>query len=150
MLLRGNADSQKLLRKMASKLRLDGNVKFVTGVLGRAELVEMIRAFDVIALPFKFLLNEPPITALEAMALGKPLITTRVSGLPELVGDERGFLVDPANETELANAIHFIARNSEEASERARKAAEYVLTLPQWNHYAKYVLELFESIVGAR
>jgi phosphatidyl-myo-inositol dimannoside synthase len=149
MLLRTNRDSQdaqeKLLRRIASDLHLNENVKFVTGILGREELLGMMRAFDVIALPFKFVLNEPPITVLEAMALGKPLIITRVSGLPELVGDH-AFLIEPRNDSDLADTIYFIANNLEEASRRARKGREYVLSLPEWSDYAEHAARLFASV----
>jgi phosphatidyl-myo-inositol dimannoside synthase len=149
MLLRSGSGSRKreerLLRTLASDLDIDDKVKFVTKNLGRDHLAEAIKAFDVIALPFKFVMNEPPITALEAMALAKPLIVTRVSGLPELVRDN-AFLVDPRNDRDLARIIDYIANNLEEATLRGRNAREYVLNLPDWNDCAKHVLALFESI----
>ncbi len=149
MLMRTSQGSQDrgetLLKSITSDLQLNEKVKFVTGILAREDLLGMIRSFDVVALPFKFVLNEPPITALEAMALGKPLITTRVSGLPALVGDN-AFLVEPRNDSDLADAIYFIAKNFGEARERGRRAREQVLSLPEWNDYAKHVLELFERV----
>ncbi len=44
--------------------------------------------------------------ALEAMAAGRPVVVTRVGGLPEVVADGRtGLVVDPGNPTALAGAL---------------------------------------------
>jgi glycosyltransferase involved in cell wall biosynthesis len=41
-----------------------------------------------------------------AMALGKPIVASRVGGVPELLGDgEAGWLVPPADATSLAQAV---------------------------------------------
>ena len=138
---------KKLLRKLTSKLMLRDSVKFIQGLLEREDLIRFIQTSNAIALPFKFLLNEPPLTVLETMALGKPLITTRVSGLPELVGNDRGLLVKPGNANELAKTIYYIAKNPDEANALGRRAGEYISKLPDWSKLARYILALFEDIL---
>ena len=47
-----------------------------------------------------------PNVVLEAMALGKPVIASRLAGIPEQVSEgETGFLTDPRNVEQLAQAI---------------------------------------------
>jgi glycosyltransferase involved in cell wall biosynthesis len=46
-----------------------------------------------------------PYIVLEAAAAGKPLITTRVGGIPEIFGDQAGLLVQPDDPAVLADAI---------------------------------------------
>jgi len=49
---------------------------------------------------------------LEAMALGKPVIASRIAGIPEQVSDgETGFLVDPRDVKQLALAITELCNN---------------------------------------
>ena len=54
-----------------------------------------------------------PNVILEAMALGKPVISTRLAGVPEQVIDgETGFLVNPRNVDELKLAIKELCNNT--------------------------------------
>lgn len=54
------------------------------------------------------------ISTIEAMAAGLPVVASRVGGLPELVRtEETGFLVEPRNPTELAEAIFRLLTDSE-------------------------------------
>jgi colanic acid/amylovoran biosynthesis glycosyltransferase len=46
-----------------------------------------------------------PIVIMEAFALYRPVITTRIAGIPELVDSSCGWLVEPGNEQELADAM---------------------------------------------
>jgi glycosyltransferase involved in cell wall biosynthesis len=46
-----------------------------------------------------------PYVVLEAIAAGRPLIATRVGGIPEIIGPQSGRLVAPGEAGELANAM---------------------------------------------
>ena len=64
-----------------------------------------------------------PIKLTDAMAMAKPILTTRVGDVPEIVGDT-AYLVAPSNPQQLAAAIEEILANpaaAERQGERARK-----------------------------
>jgi len=61
--------------------------------------------------------------ALEAMASGIPVITSNRSSLPEVVGDV-GITVDPADDAGLAEAMHRLAEDPRERSDRAARGLE--------------------------
>jgi glycosyltransferase involved in cell wall biosynthesis len=64
-----------------------------------------------------------PVALMEAMAAGVPVISTAITGIPELVVDnETGLLVPPRDAEALANAIGRLLDNPE-LSERLREAA---------------------------
>jgi glycosyltransferase involved in cell wall biosynthesis len=69
-------------------------------------------AFDVFVLPSG---NEgTPVTAIEALASGCPVVATRVGGVPDVVRDgEDGFLVEPGAVAELAERLAHLARDPE-------------------------------------
>ena len=59
-----------------------------------------------------------PVALMEAMASKLPVIATKISGLPELIEDQRsGFLVPPADEVALAERIFWIYENPKNAGE---------------------------------
>jgi glycosyltransferase involved in cell wall biosynthesis len=68
-----------------------------------------------------------PNVIIEAMAMGLPVIATRVGGIPELVvHGQTGLLVDPANPAELAEAIIELLKNPIGAREMGRRGRERV------------------------
>jgi glycosyltransferase involved in cell wall biosynthesis len=148
MLLRqGYERHDRSLMKQISKLMLEEKVKLVGGRLEREDLIRFLQASDAIALPFKYLKNEPSIAVLETMALGKPLITTRVSGLPELIGNDRGLLAEPGSANDLARKIYYLAKSPVEAEALGRRARAYVSSLPDWSKIVKHILVLFEQVL---
>lgn len=56
-----------------------------------------------------------PIAILEAMSYSHPVISTPVGGIPEIISSyQNGILVNPGNQTEIANAIKYYIDNKEE------------------------------------
>ena len=69
-----------------------------------------MKAIDVLALPS--LWEGFGIVLIEAMAAGKPVITTNVSNMPEIVrNNQDGILIPPNDETKLAEAIKYFYNN---------------------------------------
>lgn len=89
------------VQRRAAELGLNGRVRF-TG--RQQDVVPFLAAADVFVLPS---LHEGlPTSAMEAMAVGLPVVASRVGGIPELVVDaETGLLVDPDDPRSLAAAL---------------------------------------------
>lgn len=92
---------EKKLKNLARDLGLNGSVIFA----GHQEDPDsLLNAMDLFVLPSKR--EGLPLVVLEAMALKKPVIATRVDGVPELIEDGRtGVLVPPAEPAPLAEAM---------------------------------------------
>ena len=85
------------------------------------QVASFFAAFDVFVLPSA---NEgTPVTAIEALAAGKPVVATRVGGIPDVVRDgEDGFLVAPGDVEALADRLAQLATD-DKLRERMGKAA---------------------------
>jgi glycosyltransferase involved in cell wall biosynthesis len=95
------------LKTLVSQLQLSETVIF-TGFL--EEIPQIIATFDVAVLPSYF--EGMGRVLLEAMAMEKPVVGTRVGGIPDLIEkDLNGFLVSPGSEKELASAVLKILRD---------------------------------------
>lgn len=116
---------RRAMEEKVAALGLTGSFRF----LGfRNDAPRVVQAFDIIAVPS---LVEPLGNAtLEAMAAGRPVIGSRVGGIPEMIVDGvTGRLVAAASPAELAAAIQALSadkllmtRMSEAARVRARDA----------------------------
>jgi glycosyltransferase involved in cell wall biosynthesis len=83
---------------------------------GSPELLALYRAASVFVLPTRG--DCTPIALIEAMAMGLPVVASKLAGIPELVEDERsGHLVAPGEATALGAALESLV-----ADEGARRA----------------------------
>jgi len=98
----GNGEVEKG-RVFAHELGLDAHVEFLGWVSGDAKK-ELLREADIFVLPSY---NEGlPVSVLEAMSWGIPVITTTVGGIPELIEDRvNGFLISPGDISALQSLL---------------------------------------------
>ncbi|RJG01888.1 TIGR03088 family PEP-CTERM/XrtA system glycosyltransferase [Noviherbaspirillum sedimenti] len=93
-----------LLPKLRAKVNVAGLAEVVWLPGARTDIADIIRGFDLFVLPS--LAEGTPVTVLEAMACGLPVVATRVGGLPEVVEENiSGLLVPPADAPALAAAL---------------------------------------------
>ena len=99
----GGGEIEEQVRARATALGLDDRIRF----LGRQThdgVARLMSAFDVFCLPSR---NEGcPNVVLEALAAGKPVVATRVGGIPELLTEgKNGYLVPSEDPAALARAL---------------------------------------------
>lgn len=98
----GDGELRDELERHAAELQITGNVHF----LGfRPNSPAMFADLDVVALSS---LNEgTPVTLIEAMAAGKPVVSTDVGGVADVVGDDgaAGMLVPSQNPAAFSDAL---------------------------------------------
>ncbi len=103
----GDGPLRPEIEKLVKEKELENKVKFL-GV--RSDILQLLSESDVFILPSDW--EGVPLTVLEAMATGKPVIATTVGGVSELVEDGRtGILVPPKDPKALAQAILRLAKD---------------------------------------
>jgi glycosyltransferase involved in cell wall biosynthesis len=91
----------------------------------RNDLPRLIAAMDLCVLSTHR--EGLPLSVLEAMAMGKPVVATAVGGIPEIIRPGvTGYLHEHANSKELAAAVLFLIENPEEARRIGSAAREHV------------------------
>ncbi len=89
----------------------------------RADAAERMRAWSALVIPSRS--EGLPLTLLEAMAQGVPVIASSVGGVPDAVADGmHGLLVPPDDADRLGAAMHALARDPVGATDRASRARE--------------------------
>ena len=97
-----------LREKLARKAQDAGVLELVWFPGARNDIPELMRSFDVFAL--SSIAEGTPVTLLEAMACGLPVVATKVGGIPEVVQEGvNGALVPASNPQALAEALGLYA-----------------------------------------
>ena len=121
-LIVGGGSLRGKLEDFAKKLGIEKNIHFLGE---RKDIEEILPLMDIFVLSSKR--EGFPITILEAMACGIPVVATSVGGTPELVeSGKEGFLVPPENPHILSDAIVNLLRKEELGKEMGRNGRERV------------------------
>jgi len=88
---------------------------------------------------------------LEAQARGKPVVTTRIGGLPELVEDgENGLLVEPGDRASLAEALRrTLAMDEGSLAAMGAKGRQQATTRFTRDRYYREMTALYAELVPA-
>jgi glycosyltransferase involved in cell wall biosynthesis len=127
------------------------------GVAGRVcwlghvpDVLPVLAAADVVVMPS--LLEGLGVAALEAMAAGRPVIASRVGGLPEAVGADgaAGVLVPPGDPAELAAALRRLAGDPARAVAIGAAGRERARRLFAMSRMADATLALYRDVRAAK
>jgi len=107
-----------------------------------------LSAMDVFVLPSRH--EGFAIVAAEAMAMGVPIVATRVVGTVDSVGNDRGLLVPFGDPTALAAAIRCVLADRDLAARLVRTGREWVLRECDRERAAATMRKLYEELVSGR
>ncbi len=128
----GDGNLRTELESSAAELVRDGTVTFLGN---RDDVSQLLPGFDIIALTSK---NEgTPLSLIEAMAAGVPLISTAVGGVVDLVGEtlehqdgfricERGVTADDLEPKHFLNGLLYLAKDEKLQKRLKENAAAFV------------------------
>ncbi len=125
----------------------DGMVRMVDEYIPNEDVSTWFRASDLVALPY-ISATQSGVVPL-AYRFDRPVVVTRVGGLPEVVDEgESGYLVEPGDAEELANQIriHFIEKGNPCMSEGIGRMRERL----SWDRYASELEGFISSIKETR
>ncbi|MFN2542818.1 MAG: glycosyltransferase family 4 protein [Chthoniobacterales bacterium] len=116
----GDGPLREDLQAKIDKLNLNSRVS-LSGSLSQRDVLEKVRTADIFALAS--ILDDRggsdvfPTVILEAMAAARPVVSTRLAGIPELTLHEKtGLLVESANSAALADALDHLLQQPERRS----------------------------------
>ena len=122
-LIVGDGPQRDELESLAHSLNVSHAVHFLGT---RKDVPELLLLIDVLALTSHVEAN--PVSILEAMAAGKPVVATRVGSVDRAVQEGRtGYLVTPGSEEELAARLIKLLGSRAEASTMGRAGRQFVI-----------------------
>lgn len=132
-------NSHQNFLKLATQYNLIDKIE-ITGFLAKEEWHKKSKEFDIFINTSNF--DNMPVSVIEAMALGLPIVSTNVGGLPYLIEENiSGLLVDKNDVKAMANAINLIVEGKHQnLAINARKKVESF----GWNSVRKKWLEILK------
>ena len=144
-LLVGAGPEHGKIIQMTENLGLQGKVLFVGE---RRDIADLLSAMDVFLLSSIF--EGLPLSVLEAMAVGLPVIATRVGGTPEAVLHEmNGLLVPPADSSAIAAAAISLLGDYEQRRRMGQQGRLLVLHHFHKTHLVKQVRDLYDQLIDS-
>jgi glycosyltransferase involved in cell wall biosynthesis len=146
LVLAGDGPERPRLMDLARELGVEARVRF-PGKADRPTAVSLFKSCEFFILPSR---HEPMgIVNLEAMAAAKPVIATRVGGVPEIVIDNQtGILVPPENPEALAAVIRRLAHDDNLRAQLRRSGRQRAESFA-WPMIANHYLALYGQLVAA-
>jgi glycosyltransferase involved in cell wall biosynthesis len=127
----GDGHLRPELESLAASLGLTDKVSFLGS---RSDIAELYSAFDIVALTSR---NEgTPLSLIEAMAAGKPVISTGVGGVRDLLAKaetqdgavavcERGIRIDSSLPADFQKGLQYLIQDKELRSRLAERGKEF-------------------------
>jgi glycosyltransferase involved in cell wall biosynthesis len=142
----GDGPEHEQLEQLARELRIARHVYFVGY---QAEVAPYYELFDAFVLPS---VNEgTPVSAIEALASGTPVVANRVGGVPDVVRDGLdGFLVEPGDVEGAADRLVELARDASLARRLGAAGKERVLDRYSVERLVDDVDRLYRSLLDAK
>ena len=123
----GDGPLKKKMISYIDKNNLKGNVKF-HGLIKNEEKDLFFRNLEVFILPSisnGIATDGLPVVLMEAVSYGLPIISTNISGIPEIcINDYNGYLIEQKSVEEIVNAIVRFSKNSSKWSDFSRNSLE--------------------------
>jgi glycosyltransferase involved in cell wall biosynthesis len=141
--LAGSGPEESRLRARVEAAGLAGRVVFagfredVAGLLAAADLVVHPSHADAL-----------PTALIHALAAGVPAVATRVGGIPEIVGDDAGVLVPPADPAALAAAVRALAGDPQRRREMGEAARARFAERFEGTAWARRLAALYAEVLA--
>jgi len=147
----GDGDSRPALEARVRDLGVADTV-VLAGAAERDEIPLFMAAADIVAVPsirYGGYVDGLPNVALEAMAAGRPVIGSRVGGIPELVRDgENGLLVPEKDARALAQAVVALAADERLRRQLGAAGLEEIRGNRSWDAVGRHFVEIYERAVA--
>ena len=132
-------------RGMAARLGLaEADVRF-TGEVPASRIPDMLNACDILTMPFPDLphyrLHMSPLKMFEYMAAARPIVTSDLPTIRDVLTEETAYFCIPDDSASLARALEEIAQNPTQAGQKAR-AARMLVERHTWEERMRRILDV--------
>ncbi len=142
LLIVGDGDEKEKLIKLASELGISDKVMFMGY---RLDVYDFMNIFDSFITASE--IEGLPMVILEAMAMGKLVMSTPVGGIPEVIKDGvTGLLYKDRNEREICKSMEYALANRDMALKIGSQAREFLEANRSLSSYVEKLQDIYGNI----
>lgn len=147
ILARGDGTKDhKRLHRLVDKHPLRDKITIIRGFLSKEDVLQHIAGCDFGVLPFIQVPADRPLSFLEFFAAGKPVVSTDASGIPELIGTNRGIISNRNSPKSLAAALTKMANSLDKEFLLYHQACKsYIRNYPDWDESTFQLAKVLEG-----
>ncbi|MFX1519270.1 MAG: glycosyltransferase family 4 protein [Promethearchaeota archaeon] len=132
-------------KRRARELGIEQYINFV-GHVSHKDVNKYYASADIFILPSLY--EGMPFVVLEAMAAGKPVISTNIAGIPDIINNgHTGFLIDPKDVNAIAKYIIMLTKNEKLRKNVGNNGKEHVKKFFNIENVSKRLLSVFEQTI---
>ncbi|WP_416876485.1 glycosyltransferase, partial [Kitasatospora sp. SC0581] len=121
------------------------NVKYYGVVDGNQKKALFVKS-DIFILPTYYHIEGQPISLIEAMANGLTVITTNHAGIPDIVSEKNGFIIEPKNEKAIEKVLLELSGDIKQLKDIALFNRKYVNSKFKEIDYIKRLEKIFKEV----
>jgi glycosyltransferase involved in cell wall biosynthesis len=145
LILIGKGPAMPDLKRKADAFGVSRNIIFA-GMVPHEKMQYYYNLADVFVLP-TFRLEGDPLVVSEAMACGKPVVASRIGGIPTVIDDyKNGLLIEPGNTKELINKIIEVLENNELSDDLSKQAREKVVANYSVDNMVRRIITVYQTL----
>jgi glycosyltransferase involved in cell wall biosynthesis len=146
----GAPETKSQIRQLVQKLKIEDRVKFL-GSIEYSDMPAIHNLADIFCLPsipVKTWAEQFGYSMVEAMACGKPVISTYSGSIPEIVKDQQtGILVQPKDVEGLVSALEKLIMDKQERENMGENARNWVLYAFEANKIAEQLSGIYRRFI---
>jgi starch synthase len=141
---KSDREKEELLQKVEASSLTRHKIVF-TGWLTDEELRSLYHLADIFVYPTQG--DTLPLSVLEAMASGLPVVSTKVGGIPFQLAENSGFLVKPNDTEAIAKIVRRLMENADLRKTTGDNARRRVEEIFNWAKAAKITMDDYQKII---
>ncbi len=154
LIIGGDGTDLDRLKTLAKELGVSNCIRF-TGTISRDEVPNYFHLCDIFGLPAvydpKGNVDGCPNVILEAMACGKPVVASDISGIPVIVKDgETGILVEEKNVEALAAALITLLKDKVKRQQFGIAGQQRILNDLTWDKAIEQIKDVYQHCVNSK
>jgi glycosyltransferase involved in cell wall biosynthesis len=135
---------EKILKRIKN-LALDTKIEF-HGRIPKEEVEKFLEMTEVVVVPEQWE-NMSPVIIIEAMAMGKAIVASKIGGIPEFIKDNvNGLLAERGNAKDFAEKIAWVLENPQAAEKLGKQAAKDIVKICSQEKILANLLKLYNRL----